>query len=307
MPNSDSDIEIVKVKQAMDSQETNLLEKANVVGVGVGYKESKGKETDEVCLNVYVTKKEKKLSENDLVPKIIEGIKTDVREVGVIEAQAFTSRIRPAKPGFSIGHYRITAGTFGCLVRDTCNPCQIYMLSNNHVFANSNGARIGDPILQPGRYDGGTYPKDVIAKLTRFVPIRFNDPSLYNLVDAALATPTDLHDVISPIVGLGIPKGTIEATLGMEVVKSGRTTETTRGKVIGVDATVAVNYGVGVGYFRNQIITSNMSQGGDSGSLLLSRATNEATGLLFAGSSQVTIHNNIVNVLMSLGVEIVSV
>ena len=92
----------------------------------------------------------------------------------------------------------------------------------------------------------------------------------------------------------------------MEVVKSGRTTQTTTGKVTGLNATVAVNYGVGVAYYRNQIITTNMSQGGDSGSLLLSKADRKATGLLFAGSSVVTIHNNIANVLMALGVEVVT-
>ena len=46
-----------------------------------------------------------------------------------------------------------------------------------------------------------------------------------------------------------------------------------------------------------------MSQGGDSGSLLLSESL-EATGLLFAGSSRVTVHNNIANVLLALGIEI---
>ena len=93
----------------------------------------------------------------------------------------------------------------------------------------------------------------------------------------------------------------------MVVTKSGRTTETTTGRVIGVDATIAVGYGAsGTAYFRNQILTTGMSQGGDSGSLLLERGTGAATGLLFAGSSRVTVHNNISNVLMALGVEIVT-
>lgn len=308
MATENADIELARIQEVKEENEESLLCKSNVIGVGVGYKETKGKETSEICVNVYVEKKvnPKDMSAEDLVPKKIGDIKTDVREIGVIEAQAFTSRIRPVKPGYSVGHFRITAGTFGCLVRDTCPPCNIHMLSNNHVFANSNGARVGDPILQPGRHDGGVYPADLIARLSRFIPIRFNNAKAYNLVDAALAKPTDQRNVIAPIVALGTPKGTVEATLGMAVVKSGRTTQTTSGKVIGIDATIAVNYGVGTGYFRNQVITTNMSQGGDSGSLLLSKSSREATGLLFAGSSQVTIHNNIANVLMALGVEIVS-
>lgn len=300
--------EFYKVASVKAAQENKLMHLANVNGVGIGPKNPKGKDAGPLCIQVYVVEKLKKsaLSSTDLVPPTIDGIPTDVVEVGVIEAQAFTARVRPAVPGFSIGHYKITAGTFGCLVRDACNPCRVYILSNNHVLANSNAASIGDPILQPGPHDGGTVAKDTIAKLARFVPILYGDPERYNLVDCAIAAPRSMRQVIASITALGIPKGTVEATLGMEVTKSGRTTETTTGKVIGINATVAVNYGVGVAHFRDQIITTDMSAGGDSGSLLLSSNTREATGLLFAGSSQVTIHNNIMNVQNALGVKVIT-
>jgi hypothetical protein len=304
----DIDVLIARAQSLKNEKEDELLEKANVLGVGVGFKETKGKETEDICVAIYVKKKvaKKDLKSEDLVPATYDGLPTDVREVGRIEALAFDARIRPARPGYSIGHYKITAGTFGCLVRDTCYPCRTHILSNNHVLANSDAASIGDPILQPGAYDGGKIPGDVIARLTRFVPIRFGSADRYNLVDAALATARDQRDVIASIVNIGIPRGTVEATLGMEVVKSGRTTETTTGKVIGIDVTAAVNYGVGIGYFRNQIMTTNMSAGGDSGSLLLSRNGREGTGLLFAGSSAITLHNNIANVEMALGVELIT-
>jgi hypothetical protein len=303
-----------KVEEVKEKNEGLLFTLPNVIGVGIGLKEVKGKETNEIVLSAYVEKKlsRDKLGVNELVPdsfsipKTSETIKTDVRQTGKIEALAFTANSRPAKPGYSIGHHLITAGTFGCLVKDVCPPCRIHILSNNHVLANSNAAGIGDPILQPGRHDGGRYPANLLAKLSRFIPITYSSIARYNLVDAALALPTNQSKVISSIVGLGIPKGTVEATLGMEVIKSGRTTEITKGRVIGIDATVAVNYGSRIAYFRNQIMTTSMSQGGDSGSLLMSQAGHEATGLLFAGSSRVTVHNNIRNVLMALGVEIVT-
>lgn len=309
MAQEELEVQLAKVQEAKEDNEEKILTLANVLGVGIGFKDIGEKETTELCIKAYVEKKlpRNELSDEEIVAGTVGGVKTDVQEVGLIEAHVFKSRIRPAKPGYSIGHYRITAGTFGCLVRDTCHPCRIHILSNNHVLANSNAAGIGNPILQPGKVDGGTYPADMIARLSRFVPIRFNNPALYNLVDAALALPTDQRNVIASVVALGIPKGTIEATLGMPVVKSGRTTQTTSGRVTGVDVTVAVGYGVGkVAYFRNQILTTNMSKGGDSGSLLLGRTDRKATGLLFAGSSRVTIHNNIANVLMALGVEIVT-
>ncbi|PCI12448.1 MAG: hypothetical protein COB71_08900 [Thiotrichales bacterium] len=302
-------IQFAKIQQVKDDKEDSIFELPNVVGLGIGYKETKGKETKEHCISVYVRKKVavKSLDSCEQIPKTLDDVTTDVVEVGDVEAQAFSSRIRPAKPGYSMGHFRITAGTFGCLVRDACSPCRIYILSNNHVFANANAAVIGDRILQPGRVDGGSVANDTIARLARFVRIRFNDRAAHNLVDAAIARPSDLRNVTASIVGLGIPKGTTEATLGMAVTKSGRTTETTSGRVIGIDATIAVNFGAsGIAYFRNQVLTTAMSQGGDSGSLLLERSTREATGLLFAGSSRVTVHNNINNVLMALGVEIVT-
>lgn len=314
MVKEEFEITLAKLADVKEAHEETLLAHPNVVGAGIGFKEVKGKETKELAIVVYVEKKvvREQLAANELipdtfpVPETLEKIKTDVVEVGRIEAQSFNTKIRPAMPGFSIGHYKITAGTFGCLVKDTCPPCRFHILSNNHVLANSNAAHIGDPILQPGSYDGGAYPANMVARLSRFVPIHFGSPARYNLVDAGLALPLDQRNVIGSVVGLGIPKGTIEATLGMEVIKSGRTTQTTLGKVKGIDGTIAVNYGVGVAYFRNQILTTNMSKGGDSGSLLMSRAEQKATGLLFAGSDRVTIHNNIANVLMALGVEMIT-
>lgn len=324
--------QLAVIHEVKERHEAELLTLPNVVGVGVGFKDTGGKATDRLAVIVYVRRKyaasslRKAEMVRDVLPASVtssvpplpdgtgpgtldlEGgdVPTDVKEIGDVQALAYTARVRPAVPGYSIGHYAITAGTFGCLVRDVCPPCAVYILSNNHVLANSNAAAIGDPILQPGPYDGGLYPKDLIARLSRFVPVHFGSTTRYNLVDCAVARPADQRNVMASIVGLGIPKGTVEATLGMEVVKSGRTTQTSAGKVIDVNATVAVNYGVGVGYFRNQILTSNMSAGGDSGSLLLSRAERKAAGLLFAGSSVVTVHNHIKNVEMALGVEVVT-
>jgi len=57
---------------------------------------------------------------------------------------------------------------------------------------------------------------------------------------------------------------------------------------------VQVGYGGGrTALFTNQILTTNMSKGGDSGSLLVDGEGNKAVGLLFAGSDEVTIHNPI--------------
>ena len=233
-------------QEVKNRSENDLLAKENVVGVGLGFKEKGGKRNeDELAVTVYVTAKKNikdlaaadRIAEKLDVPGSKKKVLTDVQEVGEVEAQAFTNRIRPTRPGFSVGHPRVTAGTFGCLVQQRNYPGRVYMLSNNHVFANENVANIGDPILQPGTVDGGRAPADIIARLASFVPLRFGGFNDYNLVDAALAYPTHINNVIAPIQGLGIPKGTVEAKLGMKVTKCGRTTEVTTGVVTGIDVT----------------------------------------------------------------------
>ncbi|MDL1955997.1 MAG: S1 family peptidase [Candidatus Desulfofervidus auxilii] len=297
---------LLKMAMVREAAEEEVFLFPNVVGVGIGFKTVGGQITEEICIKVYVEKKlpQAELAAEAIIPAEYEGIPLDVEEVGKIEAQVFKTRLRPARPGYSIGHYRITAGTFGCLVKDVCCS-EIYILSNNHVLANSNIARIGDPILQPGRYDGGSLPNDLIANLRRFVRINFGDRDRYNLVDAAIAKPIEIRMVRADIINIGIPNGCAEVALGMSVKKSGRTTQTTIGKVIGTDVSIVVNYGGGrIAYFRDQILTTNMSAGGDSGSILLD-TDGRVVGLLFAGSSRVTVHNKIQNVLMALRIKLI--
>lgn len=299
-------VQIEKIEAVKVHKEIELLQLDNVNGVGIGYKKVGGKETEELCIQIFVEQKlpRAKVAKAMLVPAEIGGIKTDVVEIGKIEVQpTYTSKQRPCQPAYSIGHYNITAGTFGCLVRE--RDCWgEYILSNNHVLANSNEALKGDPILQPGSFDGGTLWGDVIARLHKYVPLHFNSWNSYNLVDAALAKPIDGSKIIAPIAGLETPNGTEEATLGMSVIKSGRTTGVTTGTVWSVNVTVTVvGYSGGWALFKNQILTGAMSAGGDSGSLLLSQSDHKAVGLLFAGSPWVTVHNNITNVLMALDID----
>ena len=63
------------------------------------------------------------LSAQDVIPPELDGMRTDVYEVGYLRAQQPLQdpkgRFRPIiPPGVSIGHYKVTAGTFGALVTD---------------------------------------------------------------------------------------------------------------------------------------------------------------------------------------------
>ena len=102
-----------------------------------------------------------------------------------------------------------------------------------------------------------------------------------------------------------MPSGVTPAVLGMPVRKAGRTTGFTTGEVNVIEATVNVNYGSGrVATFENQIVAGAMSQGGDSGSLVLAADSLKAVGLLFAGSDQTTVFSPIQLVLDCLEVDL---
>lgn len=330
-----------QIKEVKDRHARAILAKPNVIGVGIGYKQSAGQKTDELSLVTLVRTKlpTAALTAETMVPAMIDSVVTDVVEVGEIRAlQARTDRWRPAPGGVSIGHYQITAGTLGVVVRDRATGSRL-ILSNNHVLANSNDAGLGDPILQPGPADGGQQGVDTIAHLERFQPIAYSqepggcslanayvqvgnflarmvgsrhrllviqaDPEAANLMDAALARPVNPADLRDDILEIGLISGSVEASLGMAVRKSGRTTEFTSGEVLLLDTTVEVSYGGNrTAKFEGQILTGPMSEGGDSGSLLVAGDSPRAVGLLFAGSSQSTIHSPIQAILDTLDIDL---
>lgn len=318
----------------------SLLKKQNVIATGIGYKTSAGQKGTTLSIVCSVEQKLSKaqLSSKDLVPKQVDGINTDVIETGRIRAlNTHTQRHRPAPGGVSIGHRDITAGTLGCVVK---KGGQRVILSNNHVLANSNAAQKGDPILQPGSHDGGKFPDDHIANLLDFIPISLSGgiglPSdcpigngaasvlnLFasimgsrtrlqavrvqaedNLVDAAIATPLNDGDVTDDILDIGSIAGMTTGQLGMDLQKSGRTTQYTTGTIEQVDVTVNIQYGAGqIARFTDQLMAGAMSQGGDSGSAVLDNDKN-LVGLLFAGSEQTTIINRMENVFSALGLSL---
>lgn len=240
-----------------------------------------------------------------------------------VSTQLLTRRMRPAPSGVSIGNVAITAGTLGSVVYDFLPgagvtppraglgiPSKFYVLSNNHVLAASNAAPIGSPIVQPGPFDGGQDPADRIATLSRFVPIQFSPPVPVdrhnNLVDCAIGE-CSFQDATREIYFNSAPRAwapRASVQVGTRVRKTGRTTNMTLGRVVGINATVDVGFGGGrVARFRDQIVTTNISAGGDSGSLVTDWE-DTAVGLLFAGSSVATILNHIEHVRAALRVEV---
>jgi hypothetical protein len=235
----------------------------------------------------------------------------------------------PVPTGVSVGHPAITAGTIAARVTDGTS---VFILSNNHVLANVNQATPGDPILQPGTYDGGANPDDAIASLTEFEPIKFCTVFWIwiicdetNVIDAAIAksNPGNLG-VATPDGGYGAPSSDIHPAYGdpdtigdedlalllnnVQVQKYGRTTGLTTGTVNTINATVDVCYDancMNIARFTDQLIVTpgNFSGGGDSGSLVVD-GQRQPVGLLFAGSDTQTIVNRIDLVLKRFGVTV---
>jgi hypothetical protein len=233
----------------------------------------------------------------------------------------------PVPTGVSVGHPDITAGTIAARVKKNV---EVFILSNNHVLANVNQAAPGDPILQPGTFDGGI-ADDAIANLTDFQPIAFCDVFFIwlicdqtNTMDAAIAKsdPGKLG-VATPNGGYGAPSSTLHPAygdpsasgdenltqlLGASVQKYGRTTGLTAGTVNTINATVNVCYDencLNVARFSDQLIVGpgTFSAGGDSGALVVD-SQRRPVGLLFAGSDTQTIVNRIDLVLNRFGVTV---
>lgn len=194
----------------------------------------------------------------------------------------YTSRTDPLQGGISISTGYYYSGTLGGIVRDRAAPDNKMILSNWHVLVTYWGAPRGQPILQPGRYDGGS-GADVIATLER-------DAMSANL-DAAVATLNGSRRLSNDQLGIGSVKGVGRATIDMEVKKSGRTSRVTSGRVTGVGGTQRITYGWLERVIRDVVTIEPLapgdppvSQGGDSGSWWVDSATREAVGLHFAGS-----------------------
>lgn len=249
------------------------------------------------------------------LPARLDDIGVEVEVTGLItalDANNPRTKERPAPNGFSVGHTDITAGTIGARVKD--NQGRVYILSNNHVLANSNAARVGDAILQPGPADGGR-SADQIGTLAAFEPISFSGS---NTMDAALAlvNGADLTGA-TPTSAYGAPGTSPRSpSLNLAVQKFGRTTGHTTGRIVATNVTISVCYeprwpfgcnaaATFSGQFEVRASSGDFSAGGDSGSLIVTNdASKNPVGLLFAGGGASTFANPIGPVLNRFNVTI---
>jgi hypothetical protein len=219
-------------------------------------------------------------------------------------------------------------GTLGALVTDRNGD--LFILSNNHVLAESDQARAGDTVVQPALVDLNCNPQagQTVGALRYVVPLKSSQTN----VDAALAAATPAVDGTGAILQLGpAVNGTLSPaapaagagealTAGLlnqlRVVKSGRTTGLTCSTVNTVNLSVQVDYYYDCAEtqpyytktYSNQIGIpgASFADSGDSGALVLDATNAQPVGLFFASGADDSNHgfsvaNPIQDVLSELG------
>jgi hypothetical protein len=280
-----------------------IFQDRNVVGIGIAEKEADKKKTGELSLCFYVEKKYAKTKgkSHKMIPPVLSvggrrAVFTDVRQIGKIRPQINRQR-SPIESGYSVGDGSET-GTIGAIVK---KGSDYFLLSSSHVLAKSGKGTVGDAIIYPGPADLQGGAKQNVAVLSAFAP--FVTDGLVNRVDAALAQ-VDSNSVVNldfSINGAKTPLDIIDPARDMAIVIRGRTSGISEGSVLDVHFSYTVNYpGVGPIGFVDQVACSAYAQDGDSGAIVVDRATGKIVGLHCGGSSVFSFFNPIAPVQKAL-------
>jgi hypothetical protein len=292
----------------------------NVVGAGIGYKESQGTTTSTLALIIYVERKlpKARLAATDLIPPEFEGMPTDVIETGRFYAAPSlaatvnttgSQRRRPVQPGSSIGfQYKsiVMAGTLGAIVKHRKSQ-KTMLLSNNHVLCFESRLQAGAPIFQPGLLDGANVASDRVATLDEWTDLDSDN------LDAAVAALDESTEWKPEILGFGrlsdaTPLDTPQSLLGKDVTKSGRSTDLRTGTFKSF-MNAYVDYAFSTRWFQHLILIADKEEpfaaSGDSGSLIFSDKEKRPIGLLIARGDHGTLAHPLGPVLDKLQVDLV--
>lgn len=284
-----------------------LKNKKNVIGV-----DDSGDEIDVFVTKKYdsataqrlITNPKVNFWESDLVPKFMwKGFrkkKTNVVEIGEVKAEANRKKYNPVLGGCEIGVENSPyIGTAGGLVQikrygdltftgqwESLLPflekynipytTESYVLTNTHVavpdIREKNNKKT---IVQPGSWATGSRPIGVVSDYEPILPKRDN------YIDAAIVK-LDSDALPKQVPGWELKGFNFNYYKGMPIKKYGRTTLSTRSKILYTDVTMKISYPEGSMPFKGVVLAERMSSGGDSGSLILDE-NNYIVGLHFAG------------------------
>lgn len=289
--------------------EDEFLSRPGVIGVDIGEKFTDGRPTGRAAIVVYVCAKGSDHPQQ--IPATVEGVPTDVVAESIVLHRALLSpdeqqpvvaqrdsvqRHAVLRGGISIGPWRavrvvppdvsvpgdyVIVGTLGALVVSRTE--QLVMgLTSFHVGCVDDAWMVGDRIVHPSRVDGGVQKLDDIGELNR--------AALSGAVNAAAVLLDPQRPRRAEILDIGAVTGSAPAPVGTPVRKRGRTTALTHGVVASTDATIAVDFGDGIGVrkLRDQLridsCAGRFGDHGDSGSVLVD-VENRVVGLYCAGTA----------------------
>jgi hypothetical protein len=254
-----------------------------VVGVDIGLKITAGQATGELAIRVLVREK-RDVPLAETVPEFVQGIKTDVIQIGWFTFMQDTTRYDPLVGGGSIGTCGGApgVGTLGLIVRDLTTG-DAMALSNWHVLV--AGTTQAVLVTQPGPGDNGRCPGDGIGQVAQSAINEYVDCAVARLFPGVRGLRRYIQDV-------GGVNGPLRAEVGSRVKKRGRTTGVTLGDVDTIDLTCRVEaagvqrtFRRQIGVWRADAVSDVLLRPGDSGSALLRAYDNGVVGLLFAGST----------------------
>lgn len=86
-----------KIRKIKEKYERELMKISGVVGVGIGKKIVEGKESNQLAIIVFVSKKlpKTRLEKTNIIPESLEGVPVDVQEVGVVKALKTKKESKP--------------------------------------------------------------------------------------------------------------------------------------------------------------------------------------------------------------------
>lgn len=287
-----------------------LLALDNVHTVAIGHIIAKGRVLPIPAIVIFTTHKQPlyELPPDQRIPAAIEGFPTDVVELPPFKPYQTEGDIpnipnreyyRPVPGGAEIYMPNspftgglCTLGMFAHSTRPQDNPDDIYLLANAHCFYHPDQV-----IFQPESHN----PDSRIAYASRVVNTARVDAGIAQMLDNETADPNQ-------IIGIGAPLAPYLLTLtdlGQTVVKSGRTTGVTIGRIAYLHADADEK--------RDQIIIADIegifSAQGDSGSIVLMESgamRHHVVGLLWGGAEIYTILCPIEAVMEELEISLIT-
>ena len=224
--------EYVRISALLPKARDQLMRYAGVRDVAVGLKETNNLATDAVVFRVYVDEKKPAtaLAADQIIPRNVEGVPTDVVLEPTPKLIDDTDEYRPLLGGIQIGNDSSSSiGTLGCIARRNSDGT-IVALSCHHVMM-ANHAQIGEKIGQPEISCCCCCKGHIIGEVVNAA----DTP----LVDAAIAKITGKPGFMNEIVDVGLVLGSATLNAGGSTVlpndkvrKRGRTTGLTSGTVL---------------------------------------------------------------------------